>query len=278
MVRRGAVSARPDRRHSRILAHQQRGSRRRHLQRQLDDHQRYDEHHRRRSAGRVGCDGGLSACAGATALRGGGRLPVQQRVDISVTYTNVQYIPGTNSLFMDEAVFNTAGTVLHWKASPTWDFAAGYSYTWASKANGINDAASYHQFNLSQYYSLSKRTDLYALEAFQRANDNTLAVPSGTTRNPVRRLRMRSSATASRACRRHRAACSRRAWVSSTASNKHARKLKGLKAIRCFPQWQHLKPDASAFGFFRLLDCGAWWHGHCYSIVIDCIGSYHGKA
>ncbi|BBU27606.1 porin [Burkholderia sp. THE68] len=103
--------------------------------------------------------------------------------DISVTYTNVQYIPGTNSLFTDEAVFNTAGTVLHWKATPAWDFAAGYSYTWASKANGINDAASYHQFNLSQYYSLSKRTGLYALEAFQRANGNTLAVPSGTTSN-----------------------------------------------------------------------------------------------
>jgi predicted porin len=103
--------------------------------------------------------------------------------DISVTYTNVQYIPGVNSLFTDEAVFNTAGTVVHWKASPTWDFAAGYSYTWASKANGINDAASYHQFNLSQYYSLSKRTGLYALEAFQRANGNTLAVPSGTARN-----------------------------------------------------------------------------------------------
>ncbi len=31
--------------------------------------------------------------------------------DISVTYTNVQYIPGVNSLFTDEAVFNTAGTV-----------------------------------------------------------------------------------------------------------------------------------------------------------------------
>ncbi|SAL04888.1 porin protein [Caballeronia calidae] len=103
--------------------------------------------------------------------------------DISVTYTNVQYIPGVNSLFTDEAVFNTAGTVLHWKATSAWDFAAGYSYTWASKANGINDAASYHQFNLSQYYSLSKRTGLYALEAFQRANGNTLAVPSGTTQN-----------------------------------------------------------------------------------------------
>ncbi|MFM0327277.1 porin [Caballeronia glebae] len=103
--------------------------------------------------------------------------------DISVTYTNVQYIPGVNSRFTDEAVFNTAGTVLHWKATSAWDFAAGYSYTWASKANGVNDAASYHQFNLSQYYSLSKRTGLYALEAFQRANGNTLAVPTNTSTN-----------------------------------------------------------------------------------------------
>jgi predicted porin len=107
--------------------------------------------------------------------------------DISVTYTNVQYIPGVNSRFTDQAVFNTAGTVLHWKATPAWDFAAGYSYTWASKANGINDAASYHQFNLSQYYSLSKRTGLYALEAYQRANGNTLGSPTFTPAGPVNR-------------------------------------------------------------------------------------------
>jgi fumarylacetoacetate (FAA) hydrolase family protein len=65
--------------------------------------------------------------------------------DISATYTNVQYIPGMLSKFSDEQVFNTAGTVLHWKPATAWDFAAGYSYTWASKANGIDDAASYHQ-------------------------------------------------------------------------------------------------------------------------------------
>ena len=32
----------------------------------------------------------------------------------------------------------------------------------------------YQQFNLSQYYALSKRTGLYALQAFQRANGQTL--------------------------------------------------------------------------------------------------------
>ena len=43
-----------------------------------------------------------------------------------------------------------------------------------TKANGITSSASYQQFNLSQYYSLSKRTGLYALEAYQRAGGQTL--------------------------------------------------------------------------------------------------------
>ncbi|MBN7129772.1 porin [Burkholderia multivorans] len=94
--------------------------------------------------------------------------------DVSATYSNVQYIPGAGSSFANTEVFNTGGVVLHWKACPALDLAAGYSYTRASKANGISDSAQYQQFNLSQYYSLSKRTGLYALEAYQRANGQTL--------------------------------------------------------------------------------------------------------
>ncbi|MFK4442520.1 putative porin [Caballeronia udeis] len=95
-------------------------------------------------------------------------------LDISVTYSNVQYVPGINSKFTDEAVFNTFGTVLHYRAAPAVDLAAGYSYTRATKANGINSAAQYHQFNLSEAYNLSKRTTLYALQAFQVAHGKTL--------------------------------------------------------------------------------------------------------
>lgn len=95
-------------------------------------------------------------------------------LDISVSYTNVQYIPGAGSTFHNEAIFNTAGAVLHWKATSVLDLAAGYSYTAASKSNGITSAAKYQQFNLSQYYSLSKRTGLYALEAYQHASGKTL--------------------------------------------------------------------------------------------------------
>jgi predicted porin len=94
--------------------------------------------------------------------------------DITFSYSNVEYIPGINSKFTDTAVFNTAGIVFHWKALPALDLAAGYSYTRATKANGISSVAQYNQFNLSQYYSLSKRTGLYLLEAYQRTNGQTL--------------------------------------------------------------------------------------------------------
>jgi predicted porin len=112
---------------------------------------------------------------------------ISDQFDVTATYTNVQYIPGVNSKFTDEAIFNTAGAVLHWKPSAVWDFAAGYSYTWASKANGISDAATYNQISLSQYYSLSKRTGLYALQAFQRASGRTLGTPTFTAAGAVNR-------------------------------------------------------------------------------------------
>ncbi|MDE1181921.1 porin [Paraburkholderia sp.] len=104
----------------------------------------------------------------------GGGYKFNSAWDVTATYTNVQYIPGTQSKFHDTAIFNTAGAVLHWKPAVAWDFGAGYSYTRATKANGIQDSAEYQQFNLSQYYSLSKRTGLYALEAYQHASGKTL--------------------------------------------------------------------------------------------------------
>ncbi|RDK00863.1 porin [Paraburkholderia lacunae] len=94
--------------------------------------------------------------------------------DVTATYSNVQYIPGSGSKFHDTAIFNTGGAVLHWKPLTTWDFGAGYSYTRATRANGIQSNAQYQQFNLSEYYSLSKRTGLYALEAYQKASGKTL--------------------------------------------------------------------------------------------------------
>jgi predicted porin len=101
--------------------------------------------------------------------------------DISVSYSNVQYIPGINSKFLNSAIFNTGGAVLHFKPVTPLDLAAGYSYTRATEANGISSSARYQQFNLSQFYSLSKRTGLYALEAYQRASGQTLGSAGGSS-------------------------------------------------------------------------------------------------
>jgi predicted porin len=94
--------------------------------------------------------------------------------DVSFSYSNVQYVPGINSKYHQLAIFNTGGAVLHFKPTPVFDVAAGYSYTRATTANGIASSATYQQFNLSQFYSLSKRTGLYAVEAYQRAGGQTL--------------------------------------------------------------------------------------------------------
>lgn len=96
--------------------------------------------------------------------------------DLSLSYSNAQYIPGVNSAFRDTAVWNTAGAVLHYRASPRWDFAVGYSYTRSTRANAITAAAQYQQINLAEYYSLSKWTGIYALQGYQRAHGQTLGV------------------------------------------------------------------------------------------------------
>lgn len=94
---------------------------------------------------------------------------------VTVSYANVQYIPSTNSTFRNTATFNTAGAVLHYKPVAVWDFGLGYSYTAATLSNGVSSAARYHQVTASQYYSLTKRTGLYAGVAYQHASGNTLS-------------------------------------------------------------------------------------------------------
>lgn len=105
-----------------------------------------------------------------------GGWQITDSVDISLAYSNVQYIPGVNSVFRDEAIFNTVGATVHWKPTPAWDLAGGYAFTRATQANGITSSARYNQVSLSQYYSLSKRTGVYLVEGYQHASGNTFTV------------------------------------------------------------------------------------------------------
>ncbi|MFL9966477.1 porin [Paraburkholderia sediminicola] len=91
-----------------------------------------------------------------------------------VNYSNAQYFSGSHSLFVSTAIFNTYGAFLRYKFNNAMDVAAGYSYTRASKSNGIDDSAKYHQVSLKEAYHFSKRTTVYALQAWQHATGRTL--------------------------------------------------------------------------------------------------------
>ncbi|MFX1675005.1 porin [Paraburkholderia sp. A2WS-5] len=130
-----------------------------------------------------GINNGFQSAAKQQRVAVTGGYAFNSQWDVSLSYSNVQYAAGTASLFHGTQIWNTAGAVLHWKPTTALDLAAGYSYTAATQSNGITSAASYNQFNLSQYYSLSKRTGLYALEAYQRANGQTLGTNGKTIIN-----------------------------------------------------------------------------------------------
>lgn len=95
-------------------------------------------------------------------------------VTFGLNYTNVEYLAGGRTAFADTGVFNTYGALAAWRITPLFDLAGAFSYTLAAKANGVASVARYQQYSLKQSWHLSKRTTLYALQAYQHANGQTL--------------------------------------------------------------------------------------------------------
>ncbi|HKT98290.1 MAG TPA: porin [Paraburkholderia sp.] len=93
-----------------------------------------------------------------------------------VRYANVQIKPDGYSSFQSTERFNVAGGFFGYQLNPALLLGLGYIYT-----HGAGDtSASYNQVSLGADYSLSKRTDLYAVAAYQHAN-GTQRNPDGTT-------------------------------------------------------------------------------------------------
>ncbi|WP_454830537.1 porin [Paraburkholderia xenovorans] len=113
-----------------------------------------------------------------------GKYTFAPNLNVSFAYSNVQYIPGPYSeqrtLFKSKGVWNTFGAVVNYLPTPAWNFAAGYSFTRASAANGILHGAQYQQIAASVYYALSKTTGLYEMQAFQRASGQTLGTKASS--------------------------------------------------------------------------------------------------
>lgn len=93
---------------------------------------------------------------------------------LGLNYSNVRYAPGHKSLFANTAMFNTYGALAVYNFTPAFSIGGGYSYTLASKANGVASPARYQQIALKESYSLSKRTTLYALQAYTHAAGQTI--------------------------------------------------------------------------------------------------------
>ncbi|CAB5282003.1 porin [Burkholderia multivorans] len=97
-------------------------------------------------------------------------------VTIGAGYSNAQYKPDAFSAFGSTQKYNTGRGFVTYQVTPPLLLGLGYSYT---KASGDTDAK-YHQVSLGADYSLSKRTDVYLVGAYQHAS-GTQRVDATTT-------------------------------------------------------------------------------------------------
>jgi predicted porin len=88
-----------------------------------------------------------------------------------LSYSFAQYKNDGNSLFQEQEKFNVANAFVNFQVTPATLLGLGYTFT----HGGGDTSATYNQVTLGADYSLSKRTDVYALAAYQHA--------SGTQRN-----------------------------------------------------------------------------------------------
>lgn len=84
-------------------------------------------------------------------------------------YSNAQYKSDGLSTFGSTEKYNTGQGFVNYQLTPAMLLGLGYSYT---KSSG-DTSAKYHQVSLGADYSLSKRTDVYLVGAYQHASGQT---------------------------------------------------------------------------------------------------------
>lgn len=101
---------------------------------------------------------------------------------VGVTYSNVKFKDLNDGRSSDKAArfsgspkFNNGEVNLAYQLTPALKVGGAYSYTQGSSArneskNETVSKAKYHQVNLGADYSLSKRTDVYVVGAYQKAS------------------------------------------------------------------------------------------------------------
>ncbi|QBR01953.1 porin [Paraburkholderia pallida] len=87
-----------------------------------------------------------------------------------LSYSNSNYKADAQSAFLSSEIFNTGQGFFNYQVNPALLLGLGYSYTHASGDTN----ASYNQISLGADYSLSKRTDVYLVGAWQHASGSQL--------------------------------------------------------------------------------------------------------
>ena len=89
---------------------------------------------------------------------------------LGAAYSNTQYGSDSLSAFHRTAKFNNGSAYANYRFSPALLVGLGYNYT--SLTGPVS--AHYNQLNLGATYSISKRTDFYAMGGYQKASGTTL--------------------------------------------------------------------------------------------------------
>jgi predicted porin len=88
---------------------------------------------------------------------------------MGASYSNAQYKADAFSTFGSTEKYNSGSAFFNYQATPALLLGLGYTYM---KSSG-DTSAKYHQASLGADYSLSKRTDVYLVGAYQRAIGST---------------------------------------------------------------------------------------------------------
>lgn len=145
------------------------------------------------------------ASAGTLSILAGGAKYSFGSASIGASYSHVTFDhlgspeTGPNPLhYAGTAIFNNGEVNASYQLTPTVSVNAAYSYTRKASVGEYGEAT-YHQFELSSAYLLSKRTKLYALAIYQKASGTdslgqpavasiTQATPSATDKQVLVRL------------------------------------------------------------------------------------------
>jgi predicted porin len=103
-------------------------------------------------------------------------------VTLGASYSNAKYRPDGFSAFTSTQTYNIGSAFVNYQLTPAFLIGTGYTY---EKASG-DAGAHYNQVGIGADYTISKRTDFYALGAYQKASGTQASFTTNAAGQTVR--------------------------------------------------------------------------------------------